>query len=141
MSINVNAGGPAGGVSFASGPSPSEKSDFQHDIKGMSNEDLGKRLGDKDLAPWKQQEIVKELLKRLEDMLKKDDNMSPQDKQDLDNLMKDLKGKGANGKGSGDLVSKLLQALGVPKDVADQAGQMLSGGGGQGGGQDDGDIR
>jgi hypothetical protein len=129
MSINVNSGGSAGGVSFGSGPSATEKSD------------LGNRLGDKDMAPWKQQEIVKELLKRLEDMLKQDHHMSHQDKQDLENLLKDLKGKGAHGNDAGDKVSQLLQALGVPQDVADQAGQMLAGGGGQGGGQDDGDIR
>lgn len=153
ININLNLGGP-GGISFGNTHSMAEHKEFKDQLKGQSPEDLGKMLGQKGLEPWKQQEVLKELLQRLEDMLKQDakassgDQMSPNDKNDLEDLLKSLMGKdsqrnNASGDMAGKLVGKLLEALGVPKQVASALGEALTQAGDQGGGSqgmDNGDI-
>ena len=130
MSININfnsvsGNGPVGG------PSAGEMKDFQKQIQNKSPEELGNMMADKNTAPWKKQEIMKELLNQLQDLLKKEgDQMDPQDKKDLEKLLKDLKNQGVGGENGADNLAKMLEALGIPPEVAQALATAISGGDG-----------
>ncbi|MTV41097.1 hypothetical protein [Duganella radicis] len=139
MAVNFNASvSNSGGI----GPSSGETKNFKNDLKNMSTEDVAKLAGDKGLQPWQQKEAMNELVKRLVEMLKQDNDMDPKEKKDFEDLMKLLEGKGGGGGsgaggaggggkgggagGIGDKVSQLLQAVGIPPEIADKVGAMFS---------------
>lgn len=116
------------------GPSPSEQKSFQNEIKNKSTEDIAKLATDSTQPPWKQQEAMKEILKRAMEMLKDpESDMDDKEKSGLEELLKALSkpNKGESGKAeTGELMAKLLEHMGVPSDVAKGIGEMLSKGDG-----------
>lgn len=117
------------------GPSPSEQKSFQNEIKNKSTEDIAKLATDGTQPPWKQQEAMKEILKRAMEMLKDpESDMDDKEKSGLEELLKALSkpnNKGEGGKAErGELLTKLLEHMGVPSDVAKGIGEMLSKGDG-----------
>lgn len=133
MGVNLN-------ITFnghTSGPEPTqnERQSFQNDIKKMSADQLATKLGDTNLADWQKNALLTELLNRLRDLIKNEKD--EKDKTSLQDLLNELlgnkKGGGGGGGGGGSqnnkmgqLVSQLLQALGVDKGTADHVGDSFS---------------
>lgn len=113
------------------GPSPTEKAHFQQQIQNKSVPDLIKMLDQASLKQWQKDDILKQFMQALKKLLNKDDNLSPSEKQKLQDLLNQLASPSNNGSNpKAKLISSLLQALGVPSGQADSIGSKLSGGGG-----------
>jgi hypothetical protein len=131
MTVSINMGG-ATGLGSTGGPTQTELKDFQNDIKGQSPENLGNMMADGNLKPWQKQEVMKEFMNQLMEMLKGDET-SPDEKKKLEQLLKDLKNSGAgSGNGAGgakeeELLAKMLEALGIPPDVAQAIAKAMAG--------------
>lgn len=103
----------------------SEASKFQDQIKDKSPAELGEMLGKKGTEPWQKGEILNEFVKDL--MGKKNDkSTAPEEKGDLEELLEAFKKSSNEEKQGGDMVSKLLQGLGVPKEIADALGEAVT---------------
>lgn len=115
-------------------PTSNERQTFQNEIKKMSADDLATKLGDTNLADWQKNALLNELLNRLRDLIKNEkDEKEKTSLQDLLNeLLGNKKGGGGGGGGGsqnnkmGQLVSQLLQALGVDKGTADHVGDSFN---------------
>ena len=77
--------------------------------------------------------MLAEMLK-ADDKKPPEDQMDPEEKKKLQDALNSLKKDGAKGDQAGNLVSQVLQALGVPQGVADAIGSAVS----QSGGDSDG---
>lgn len=130
----IDSIGGAGGISpMSNAPSGDNRKDFTDQLKNKSTEDVAKMAMDKGMQPWQRQEAMKELVNRALQMLQDPENdMDEKEKKALKDLMKMLddasKGKGDKN-GIGELVTKLLEAMNVPSDIAQAIGQGLGGGG------------
>ena len=107
------------------GKGSSEVGKFQDQIKDKSPAELGEMLGKKGTEPWQKGEILNELIKDLTGK-KNDPKTSPDEKSDLEELLEAFKKASDEEKQGGDMVSKLLQGLGVPKEIADALGDMVT---------------
>jgi hypothetical protein len=126
-------GGPSGINPTNSVPSNDNKKDFTDQLKNKSTEDVAKLAMDKGMQPWQRQEAMKELVNRAAQMLADPNNdMDEKEKKALKDLMK-MFDDAAKGKGDknniGELLTKLLEAMHVPSDIAQAIGQGLGGGG------------
>lgn len=112
-------------INFKGGSGSSEVSNFQNQIKDKSPAELGEMLGKKGTEPWQKGEIINELIKDLT-AKKNDKSTAPDEKDDLEELLKAFKEASNEEKQGGEMVSKLLQGLGVPKELADKLGEALT---------------
>ncbi|SFV05730.1 hypothetical protein [Pseudoduganella namucuonensis] len=130
------------GISGTQAPNPVDQKNFQNEIKDKSLGDLAKTVGDQNAPQWKREEALKEMLKDL--LTNKNNPLEDGEKSPLQDLLDQLtgKGKGKGDKGgtggagekgdnskAGDVLATVLQALGVPAEVAQGIGDMVGGGG------------
>jgi hypothetical protein len=128
-----------GGAGPMSAPSLSDQKSFQNEIKDKSLGDLAKIAGDKNAPEWKREEALKELLKDLLKNAEKN-GLDDDEKDSLDDLLKQLSGKGKGNKGDHgnkgekgdhgkgpDVLATVLQALGVPGDLAQGISDAIGG--------------
>jgi hypothetical protein len=121
-------------------PSLSDQKSFQNEIKDKSIGDLAKMAGDKNAPEWKREEAVKELLKDLLKGGEEDNGLDDEDKKSLEDLLKALTGKGKGNKGEkggngdkgdtakgADVLATVLQALGVPGELAQGISDAIGG--------------
>lgn len=130
------------GIGNTSAPSPVDQKNFQNEIKDKSLGDLAKTVGDQNAPQWKREEALKEILKDL--LTNKNNPLEDDEKSPLQDLLDQLTGKGKGSKGgdkggaggagdkgdkskAGDVLATVLQALGVPPELAQGIGDMVSG--------------
>lgn len=132
------------GISGTQAPNPVDQKNFQNEIKDKSLGDLAKTVGDQNAPQWKREEALKEMLKDL--LTNKNNPLDEEEKSPLQDLLDQLTGKGKGAKGgdnggaggagekganakAGDVLATVLQALGVPGEIAQGIGDMVGGGG------------